>query len=232
MRRAIIADDESLAAELIKHLLDKYGLPVKIVGEASAGDDAVEMIYQLKPDIVFLDIQMPVLSGIEVMENINASYQGTILFVVITAFSYFEYAQAALRLGAKDILLKPIEPKQFLDTMERVIGYRYTENEAFNEFLEYIHQHYHEAIELNICAKRHHTSMSHISRMFQKYFQTNFTAYVNHLRIKKAQEFLKETTLSIQEIADKVGYNNLNYFYKNFKKVTGMTPNLYRGKGS
>ena len=232
MRRAIIADDESLAVELIKHLIAKYYLPVKIVGEASAGDDTVEMIHQLKPDIVFLDIQMPVLSGIEVMEKINASYQGTILFVVITAYSYFEYAQAALRLGAKDILLKPIEPRQFLDTMERVIGYRYTENEAFNELLEYIHHHYNETIELNTCAKRYHTSMSHVSKMFQKYFQTNFTSYVNNLRIKKAQEFLNETTLSIQEISGKVGYNNLNYFYKNFKKITSVTPNIYRGKSS
>lgn len=203
-------------------------MPIKIIGQASAGDEALALIHNLRPDIVFLDIQMPKYNGIEVMEKIKASYTGTIKFIVITAYSYFEYAQASLRLGAKDILLKPIEPKQFIETMERVIGYKYTDNNSFNEILEYVNNNYEKSMGLDDYAKQFHISSNYISRMFKKYTKVSFITYINELRIKKALELLKDTDLSIKEIAQKVGYNNLNYFYKNFRTITGITPKAFR----
>jgi YesN/AraC family two-component response regulator len=65
--------------------------------------------------------------------------------------------------------------------------------------------------------------------MFKKYTKTSFITYINELRIKKALELLKDTDLSIKDIAQRVGYNNLNYFYKNFKTVTGITPGIFKG---
>lgn len=232
MRRAIIVDDEESSGEIIKYLIKQSHLPIEVIGQAASGDEAIEMINKLKPDIVYLDIEMPVYNGIEVMEKINSSYTGSINFIVITAYSYFEYAQSSLRLGAKDILLKPIEPKQFIKTMERAMGYNYTDNQIFNDILEYINQNYDAEMELNKCAKEFHMSPNHISRMFKKYLGKNFIAYLNELRIKKAQGLLRDTELSIKEIAYKVGYNNLNYFYKNFKKITGITPKMFRSTDS
>ncbi|MGE5633142.1 MAG: helix-turn-helix domain-containing protein [Caulobacteraceae bacterium] len=228
IRTAIIVDDELLSYELLKYLIEKFHLPIKIIGQASAGDEALALIHNLRPDIVFLDIQMPKYNGIEVMEKIKASYTGTIKFIVITAYSYFEYAQASLRLGAKDILLKPIEPKQFIETMERVIGYKYTDNNSFNEILEYVNNNYEKSMGLDDYAKQFHISSNYISRMFKKYTKVSFITYINELRIKKALELLKDTDLSIKEIAQKVGYNNLNYFYKNFRTITGITPKAFR----
>lgn len=232
MRRAIIVDDEESSGEIIKYLIKQSQLPIDVVGQASSGDEAIEIINKLKPDIVYIDIKMPVYNGIEVMEKINSSYTGSINFIVITAYSYFEYAQSSLRLGAKDILLKPIEPKQFIETMERVMGYNYTNNQIFNNILEYINRNYSIEMELNKCAKEFHTSPNHISRMFKKYLEKSFIAYINELRIRKARELLRDTELSIMEIADKVGYNNLNYFYKNFKKLTGVTPKMFKENSS
>lgn len=229
IKTAIIVDDEELSYELLKYLIGKFHLPIKIVGQAAAGDEALTLIHGLRPDIVFLDIEMPKYNGIEVMERIKASYTGTIKFIVITAYSYFEYAQASLRLGAKDILLKPIEPKQFIETMERVIGYKYTDNHSFNDILEYVNNNYEKCLGLGDCAKQLHISSNYISRMFKKYTLVSFITYLNNLKIKKALELLRDTDLSIKEIAQKVGYNNLNYFYKNFKTVTGTTPKLYKG---
>lgn len=229
MKTAIIIDDEELSCELLRYLIDKFHLPVRIVGQAADGDEALELIHGLRPDIAFLDIEMPGCNGIEVMEKIKASYTGTIKFIIITAYSYFEYAQAALRLGAKDILLKPVEPKQFIETMERVMGYKYTDNSSFNDILEYINNNYESCKGLEDCARQCHISSNYISRMFKKYTSISFITYINELRIKKALELLKDTDMSIKEIAQKVGYNNLNYFYKNFKMVTGTTPKLYKG---
>lgn len=231
IKTAIIVDDEELSRDLIKYLIDKFHLPIGIVGQAASGDEALALIHSLKPDLVFLDIEMPKYNGIKVMEAIKASYQGSVKFIVITAYGYFDYAQAALRLGAKDILLKPIESRQFLETMERVMGYKYTDNQSFNEVLEYIGSNYTRELGLNECARELHMSPSHISRMFRKYAQVSFITYVNKLRIEKSLELLKETDLSVKEISQRVGYNNLNYFYKNFKTIAGVTPKEFRGNG-
>lgn len=64
--------------------------------------------------------------------------------------------------------------------------------------------------------------------MFKKHCGVTFITYVNSLKIKKAREMLRDGDLSIKEVADKVGYNNLNYFYKIFKKNTGVTPNMFK----
>lgn len=228
MRQAVIADDEDLSIDLIKYLIKRFNLPINIVAQASSGDEALELINKIKPDIVFLDIKMPVLSGLEVIEKIKMSKNNPIDFIVITAYSYFEYAQKSLRLGAKDILLKPIEAEQFLETMEKVLGYRYSNNKIFNEILEYVNNNYQYEIELKECAEKYHTSPSYIARMFKKYYGVSFITYVNNLRIDKSVVLLKNTDMSIKEIAYKVGYNNLNYFYKVFKKTIGVTPNIFK----
>lgn len=229
MKTAIIVDDEEFSCELLKYLIDKFHLPIELVGQAAAGDEALSLIYGLRPDIVFLDIEMPGYNGIEVMKKVKSSYSGPINFIVITAYSYFEYAQASLRLGAKDILLKPVEPKQFIETMERVVGYKYTDNKVFNDILDYIAENYEKSLGLEDCARQFHISSNYISRMFKKHTGVSFITYVNKLRINKALELLQDSDLPIKEIAYKVGYNNLNYFYKTFKIVTGTTPKAYKG---
>ncbi len=229
MRNAVIADDEELSVELVEYLIKRYELPLKVIGRSSAGDESLDMITKLKPDIVFIDINMPVLSGLEVMEKVRMSENSSAVdFVVITGYSYFQYAQLSLRLGAKDILLKPVEPEQFVETMERVLGYRYSDNQIFNKIVEYINYNYQENIELKECAEKYHTSPNYIARMFKKYYGISFITYLNSLRIKKAQELLRNTDLSIKEIAYKVGYNNLNYFYKIFKRNMEVTPKDFK----
>lgn len=228
MRRAIIVDDEELSIDLIKYLIKRYEVPVEVIGQASSGDEAVDIINKFKPDIVFLDIRMPVLNGLEVMEKIKVLQNSKTIFIVITAYDYFEYAQASLRLGAKDILLKPIEPELFLETVERALGYKHLDNHIINQILEYMNNNYWKDMELKECAEKYHTSSSYIARKFKKYLNTSFITYLNDLRIKKAIELLKDTDLSIKEVSFKVGYNNLNYFYKIFKKNTGITPNMFK----
>lgn len=227
MIRAVIVDDEELSIDLIKYLIKRHKLPIEIVGEASSGDEAVDVIKVIMPDLVFIDIRMPVMNGLEVMEEIR-SFHNSINFIIITAYSYFEYAQAALRLGAKDILLKPVEPELFLETIERVLGYKSCDNEIFNEVLQYINNNYNGNIELKLCADKFHTSSSYIARMFKRYCNTTFIKYLNELRIKEAIKLFETTNMPIKEVAFKVGFNNLNYFYKIFKKYTGTTPNIFK----
>ena len=85
-----------------------------------------------------------------------------------------------------------------------------------------------EELHLGDCAAAIRTSESNVARLFKHYLNTSFTAYYNSVRINKATELL-HSGCSVKETADMVGYSNLNYFYRTFKKQTGMTPREHQG---
>jgi two-component system LytT family response regulator len=103
--RTIIADDERLARNELRRLLDNYPF-IEIVDEADNGEEALEKINRLRPELVFLDIQMPGKSGFEVLQNLEEGVHPEVIFT--TAFD--EFALKAFDFEATDYLLKPIEP--------------------------------------------------------------------------------------------------------------------------
>lgn len=111
--RALIAEDEPLGRRNLRDFMAEVDwiLPV---GEASDGMEAVQLIDSLKPDLVFLDVRMPELSGLEVLQKIEHQP-----FIVFTT-AYDQYAVAAFELEALDYLLKPFSRKRFVKTLERI----------------------------------------------------------------------------------------------------------------
>lgn len=101
MLRALIAEDEELARQRLKRLLGKHA-DIEIIGEAEDGESALEMVNGLKPDILFLDIQMPVMTGVEIVSRF------THLPHIIFTTAYDRYAVNAFEIGAVDYLLKPV----------------------------------------------------------------------------------------------------------------------------
>lgn len=221
MISAIIADDEPAVANIICHFIEKEQLPIEIVGIAINGIEALDLIKNNEVQLVFLDIHMPFMDGFKVMENAPDNN-----YIIITAYDSFKYAQQALRLGAKDIILKPIDYKQLLQAITRVIGWKFTVNPILNGILEYINNNYHEKIDLTLLSNMFYTSPSQISRLFKRYMETNTISYIHEVRIKKAVELLKED-ISIKEVADLTGYDSLNNFYKYFKIYMNLTPAAY-----
>ena len=118
--RALVADDERLLREQLKSRLADVWPELVICGEARDGQDAVNQAEALRPDVVFLDIRMPVLTGLEAARDIVTlpHWQGEIVFVT----AYDEYAVAAFEQGALDYLLKPVEPERLAQTAQRVKG--------------------------------------------------------------------------------------------------------------
>lgn len=115
----LIADDESLAREWLRTLLAEVE-GTRVVGEARDGAETVAMANELDPDLIFLDIEMPVLNGLQVVERLN----GDPAVVFTTAFDH--YALRAFDLHAVDYLLKPFERGRFLSSLERAT--RFGEN--------------------------------------------------------------------------------------------------------
>lgn len=112
--KALIVDDERLARTELKRLLNPFK-EIKVVGEAVNADDAADKINELKPELVFLDIQMPGKSGFELLEELD-----TVPTVIFTT-AYDEYALKAFEYNALDYLLKPIEPKRLEETVKKIV---------------------------------------------------------------------------------------------------------------
>lgn len=111
--KILIADDEELARHAIKLILNQFA-DLHII-ESSNGKETVERIIEFNPDIIFLDIQMPLLNGLEVLEKISSNYHPAV--IITTAFD--EYALQAFDKDAIDYLLKPFTEKRFLRAFDK-----------------------------------------------------------------------------------------------------------------
>lgn len=115
MIHAIIVDDELKGRQLLRQLTEKFTPQVKISGEAGNAQEALELIEMAKPDLIFLDIEMPGKSGIEMLKELKE-----IPFAVVFVTAFNQYAVEAFRLGAIDYLLKPVSPSDLQQAVERV----------------------------------------------------------------------------------------------------------------
>jgi len=113
----VLADDEDLALDELSYLLKEFP-EIEVVGTARNGVQAVERIEQLEPDLVFLDVQMPGLDGLGVINKLRSDKVPMPAFVLCTA--YEQYALEAFRLEALDYLLKPVDRDRLAVTVERV----------------------------------------------------------------------------------------------------------------
>lgn len=113
MIRALIVDDEPLARERLVTLLKRHE-DVEVIAECASGRRAVAVIRKEKPDLVFLDVQMPELSGFEVIEAVGVDAMPTVIFVT----AYDKYAIKAFEVHALDYLLKPFDRERFDKALE------------------------------------------------------------------------------------------------------------------
>lgn len=115
MIRAILVDDEMHGLDTLSILLSENCPGVEVVDRCSSAKKALESIAKTKPDLVFLDIEMPIMNGFELLEQFSE-----IPFAVIFTTSYDQYAIKAIRFSALDYLLKPVDPKELVAAIDKV----------------------------------------------------------------------------------------------------------------
>lgn len=237
--KLLIADDE----DVIRNGISKY---VKLHTDrfnkillAENGQETIEQILKYRPDIVLLDVQMPVKTGLEVMKEIKLAGLSPII-IILSGHDEFKYAQQALRLGAKDYVLKPVRSSDILKMLvefadelslpeKNIEGCKETGlNPVVNQAKEYIEENYYSNITLQQVADKVSISAGYLSTLFNQELKCGFTDFLNEVRVNHACMYLKQNYFKTYEIAYKIGFNDEKYFSKVFKKIKGMSPSEYK----
>lgn len=258
MIKIVIADDESPIREWLNYCLQGKGESFKIVGTASDGMQTYNLILKEKPDVVIIDINMPIMDGISVMEKIKKILPET-EFVILTNCAEFSYAKKAITYGAKEYILKSeLRSSELINLIQEIDDNHHLksdEKRLYNQFnqkdkdeiasyqdnftvnkksiekgLDYIHLHYSESISLTDVAKQLYRSPEYFSRLFKEVTGQNFSIYLIHYRLNQAKNMLLNTELKITDISYRVGYHNPSYFSRLYKKYMGITPEDERRK--
>lgn len=246
MLKVLVVDDEPVVRRGIVLGVDWASMGCVIVGEAANGEDGILAVERYKPNLIITDVRMPGMSGIEMMNELR--HRGCRAHaILLTAYSDFEYARAALQFGADDYLLKPFKNQELVNAINRV---RRKEQELSTmthvdsmplakgdkskyvlQAMNYIAEHYADS-GLSITGIAQHLGVSegHLSHVFKK--ETNYTVvgYITQYRIHRAMELLKDCRYKIYEVAEMVGYRDVTYFGSIFKKKTGMSPSDYQDR--
>ena len=118
--KLLIVDDEPIERQAMQAILQK-AFPELEIRQAKNGKIAIDVVAEWNPDIVFMDILMPGMTGLEAIAMIQKKHNSDIQFVMVTAFETFEYARQALKLGVKDYLLKPSKASEIADALGKIL---------------------------------------------------------------------------------------------------------------
>lgn len=243
MFKILVVDDERLECFALKETLEhNFENCVKVKTEFS-GQCAVDTACIWKADLILLDIEMPVMNGIEAAKKIKKHLSDCII-IFLTAYDVFEYALGAIKLGADEYLLKPASDEEVISVVGSKLGlYKKPTEELENTFLNlsndktgqmmctvdvYLRKNYMHSISLESVADTVNLNPIYFSKLFKSRFRANFIDYLTDIRVSVAKEMLINLSLNTKEIGEMVGYYDSNYFAKIFKKKVGMTPTDYR----
>ena len=235
--RVLLVDDEIMIRQGFKQLFDWEGHDCQVVGEAADGMEALTQIDALRPDIVIMDINIPIMNGLKVIQCTRLKYP-QIAFVIVSGYDDFAYCREALRLQITDYILKPVNYEEFgtcIDNLKIALFQRKAptrtdvpEERTITGITRYLQEHLAEDISLSVLAEEFHLSSQYISQLFKSEIGVNFLAYLTNIRMEKAKKLLLSTSLSISEVSERSGYGDYRVFTKVFKKSEGITPSQYR----
>ncbi|WP_010273337.1 response regulator transcription factor [Paenibacillus senegalensis] len=247
MLNVMLVDDERVVKRTIRTLIETEIEGVRIVAETSDGAEALQAIEFYTPDVVITDIRMPGMSGLSFMQEVIRREIQTD-FVVLSGYGEFHYAQTALRLGAADYILKPIDPDYFVAMLQQLKNKRLSRPSTIEPVLalQTMREHNHPMIKevLSVMALRYSDpkfslgevaddfgiTPNYLGTLFKKVTGESFVRYLTRLRIEQAKRYLQKPSIKVNEIGHSVGFENYPHFAKTFRKLNGCSPTEYRNE--
>lgn len=252
MNRVVVVEDVEQIRKGLIFSTDWLAMDCVVVGEAGDGQEGLELLQELRPDILITDIKMPRMDGLEMLAAIppGEGYEA----LVLTGFDEFTLAKQALRLGVIDYLLKPIDTDELQQSIAmaaaRLEGWRRQEHERnaaevltiaqgfleetpvlegrhseyIERMLEFAHAEYMHRIRLQDLAVRINVTSGYLNAQFKQEIGTTFNDYLNRYRIQQAVRLLSTEGTKVYVVAERVGIPDYKYFVKVFRKYVGHSP--------
>ena len=237
MYSLVLIDDEAEMIDNLKKFIPFNDLNIKLLGCAQNGILGLKCIEEFNPDIVISDINMPGMSGVEMLKHLADK---DIKLIFLTGHADFEYAKMAISYGVVDYLLKPIFPQDVISSLEKCIRLIKKEGTPVNEesttpidektsnpivikMKEYIEENF-ENVSLDKVASFLDMSEDHIRKLFKGETGVNFKQYILSFRMEKAKELLESRKYKVYEVAEMVGYRDIKTFRDMFKEHFGISP--------
>ncbi len=248
MYKVVIIDDEPIIVEGLSKAVHWEKWNCQVAATAENGQSGIEIIKRENPDILFSDIRMPGMDGLSMIAALKSEHPH-MQIAILTGFRDFEYAREAIRLGVTRFLLKPSkmeELEEAVEVMVQNLSHRKENTEGEKEeggpeaaaagsfiaqnAVKYIEENYMEKLKLSDVADHVYVSQWHLSKILNQHVEKSFSDILNHARIEKAKELLREPSLRIGDIAEKAGFLDMAHFSRVFKKHTGVSANEFRNQ--
>ena len=250
MYKVLICEDEYLIRKGIIFSTDWEKNGCVVAGEADNGEDGIEKIKELKPDIVITDINMPIISGLAMIEATYEEFDYSV--IILTGYNDFNYAQKAIRYGVSEYLLKPVEQDEMDKAIQHAIEqlkmrkhYQHqveskeairsiqlldvkvqldSSDDLVNRMVEYIQENYMNKITMKELSEVFSYSETLLNKRFKDGCGTTFNDYLNKVRIQKAIDAMQDESRYVYDIATDCGFKDYKYFTIVFKKYIGCSP--------
>jgi two-component system response regulator YesN len=250
MHRVLIVEDEDIMRKGLMFMPKWQEVDCIVVGEAINGQDGLEKIKKYQPDIVIVDINMPIMDGLEMLENSIEEYGYDA--IIVSSYGEFEYARRGISLGVTEYLLKPINYPKLYEAIRKIQAKRNTDTQIQNTMrqldvekkklglleheekktgnryvdlmIQTIHEKYPERLTVADISEQCGMSATYLNVKFKNATGYTFNDYLNRYRIQKAVDLLRENEYKVYEIAEMAGFSDYKYFIKVFKKYIGCSP--------
>ena len=239
MYSIMIVEDEYLVRQGIASLVNYEQFGMQVISQAENGIEAWQKFQDNPADILLTDINMPQMNGLELAKLVREKAPKCHI-VFLTGYDDFDYARTAIKLGADDYLLKPFSKDDVEEMLAKVQTKLDKERKKaqiqnlvdqgqHSELEEAIHERLADSeLSLKNLAFQLGFSPSYLSVLIKKELGLPFQDYLIQERMKKAKLLLLTTDLKIYEIAEQVGFEDMNYFSQRFKQVVGLTPRQFK----
>ncbi|MGN1023407.1 MAG: response regulator [Lachnospiraceae bacterium] len=247
--KVVIVDDEPIITDGLSTAIRWGDFGCEVAGKAYSGKDGLKVIREIRPDILFTDIRMPGMDGLQMVAALKSEFPG-MKIAILTGYRDFDYAQEAIKLGVFRYLVKPSHMQELHDAIADMTTALDAEkagpqaasaeeeipegsdigqagNYIVDSALSYIRAHYSEKLSLSDVADNVYCSHWHLSRLLAATGH-NFSEAVNSARIEEAKKRMLDPRYHLSDIAIEVGFSDSAQFSRTFKKMTGVSPNEYR----
>lgn len=245
MYQLLIADDEFEIRNGLSQYFPWDELGFEIASLVENGREVLDVVSKQPIDVILCDIQMPVMSGIDVARELHQQ-NSPVKIVFLSGYREFEYAQQALSYGVKSYIVKPTKYNE-LENVFRKLKIELDQSKGSQspstnvpeekesaapetviaKVKSYLEQNYREAT-LDDAARLVHMNPYYLSKYFKKKTGENFSDYLIRVKMEKAKEFLMDVNNRTYTISEMVGYSNVKNFTRTFRKYVGKSPREFR----